>query len=340
MVLSFYIVKPYFMAVFLAALLAYMLFPIHKWLAKKTKHPRLASALICIAVLLLVLLPSVYFFKALIQESYLIYITLKQRLATGIIQGCELSICEASKEILNIPEIKFQIEGASRYITNYVIDKGSELIASIPTIIVNTFLMMFTMYYLFLEGPNLVERIGFYLSMKKQEYAKIITRLREVTKGILFGYVLVAFLQGFLGGVGFFVFGVQSALFWGIVMAFLALIPLLGTGIIWVPASLLMILNGISQSSNSLILKGAGLFLYGLFIVSSIDNILRPKIISGKAKIHPAIILIGIFGGLSLFGVFGVIIGPMVLSLAAIIIESYLGKTPSKKEIKKVFKAG
>ena len=338
LVLSYFIVKPYFLALFLAALLTYMLFPIYIWINKKIKKPRLTSAIICIIIFLLLVLPSIYFFKTLVQESYIIYITIKQRLATGIIQGCEASICEASKELLNIPEIKFQIERASRYITNYVIQKGSDLIASIPTIIVNIFLMLFTMYYLFMQGPKLVERIGFYLSMKKQEYAKIITRLREVTKGILYGYVLVAFLQGILGSIGFLIFGVPSAIFWGIVMGFLALIPYLGTGVIWGPTALLLLLNGFSQSDNSLIFKGAGLFLYGLLIVSSVDNIIRPKIISDKAKIHPAIILIGIFGGMALFGVFGVIIGPMVLSLAAIIIESYLGKQPSKKELKKVFK--
>lgn len=337
LVLSYFIIKPYFLALFLAGLLAYMLFPIHSWLVKKTKSPKLSAILICVLVLLILILPSIFFFKTLIQEAYIIYITIKQRLATGIIQGCEASICEASKEFLNIPEVKSQIEGASRYITNYIIQKGSDLIASIPTIIINIFLMIFSMYYLLLQGPRFIERIGFYLSLKQKDYAKILNRLREVTKGILYGYVLVAFLQGILGGIGFWIFGVPSPIFWGIVMAFLALIPYLGTGFVWAPSAILLILNGLSQNSNSLILKGTGLFFYGLLIISGIDNVIRPKIISDKAKIHPAIILIGIFGGISLFGIFGVIIGPMVLSLAAIIIESYLGK-PTKNQIKKVLK--
>ncbi len=338
LILSFFIVKPYLLALFLAALLAYMLFPIHSWLVKKTNSPKLSSIFISIIVLLLLILPSIYFFKTLIQESYIIYITIKQRLATGIIQGCEASICESSKEFLNIPEVKFQIERASRFITNYVIQKGSDLITSIPTIIVNVFLMIFAMYYFLLQGPKLIERIGYYLSMKKAEYANIITRLREVTKGILYGYVLVAFLQGFLGGIGLWIFGIPSPIFWGIVMAFLALIPYLGTGFVWAPSAILLLLNGMSLNDNTLIYKGIGLFVYGVLVVSSIDNIIRPKIISDKTKIHPAIILVGIFGGMSLFGIFGVIIGPMVLSLAAIIIESYLGKEPTQKELKKVFK--
>lgn len=337
LMLSFYIIKPYYLALFLAALLAYMLFPLQKWLVKKTNRPRLSATIVSVLVLLILIVPAAFFFQTLIQEAYIIYITIKQRLATGIIQGCNASICEASKEFLNIPEVKSQIEGASRYITNYIIEKGSDLIASIPTIIVNVFLMIFSMYYLLLQGPKLVERIGFYLSIKQKDYAKIIMRLREVTKGILYGYVLVAFLQGFLGGLGLWIFGVTSPIFWGIVMAFFALIPYLGTGFIWIPSAILLILNGISQNSNSLVFNGIGLLIYGTLIVSSIDNIIRPKIISEKAKIHPAIILVGIFGGLSLFGVFGVIIGPMVLSLAAIIIESYLGK-PSKKQLKKVLK--
>ena len=109
-------------------------------------------------------------------------------------------------------------------------------------------------------------------------------------------------------------------------MALFALIPVLGTGFIWVPAALIIFFDGLAQNSNFLIFKGAGLFLYGLLIVSSIDNILRPKLIGERAGIHPLIILLGVFGGLLLFGPLGVIIGPLVISITTVIAEIYLSK--------------
>ena len=109
-------------------------------------------------------------------------------------------------------------------------------------------------------------------------------------------------------------------------MAFLALIPYIGTGVIWVPAALFIFLDGVFQNSTPLILKGVGLFLYCLVFVASSDNILRPKLIGDKAKVHPVIILVGILGGMALFGVIGVLVGPLILSLTSVLVESYLGK--------------
>ena len=131
-------------------------------------------------------------------------------------------------------------------------------------------------------------------------------------------------MQGALGAIGFLIFGISSPLFWGMMMAFLALIPYLGTGFIWGPAAIIIFLEGVFQDSNILMYKGVALFLYGLFIVGGLDNLIRPKFIGAKAKIHPALIMIGIFGGIFLVGPIGVIIGPLVLSLTAIFIEEYL----------------
>ena len=123
---------------------------------------------------------------------------------------------------------------------------------------------------------------------------------------------------------GFLIFGLPSPLFWGVLMTLFALIPVLGPWVIWAPASLFMLIQGISQDSSSLILKAIGLFIYGAIIVSTSDNILRPKLVGDKAKVHPILILIGTIGGLVVFGPIGVIFGPLVLSLTSVIFEVYV----------------
>ena len=137
---------------------------------------------------------------------------------------------------------------------------------------------------------------------------------------------MVAIIQGLLGALGFFIFGVPLPLLWGVIMAFLALIPALGTGLVWFPASLILFLNGFFQGSDSLMIKGLLLLLYSITIVGTIDNILKPKLVGSKAKIHPLIIFVGIFGGLIFFGVWGVILGPLFLSMTSVFIELFISQ--------------
>jgi len=126
-----------------------------------------------------------------------------------------------------------------------------------------------------------------------------------------------------LGALGFFIFGISSPILWGVIMALLALIPVVGTGLVWIPASAILVLDGMFQNSNSLIFKGVALFVYCLIFVGSLDNIIRPKLMSGRAKIHPVFILLGSLGGLFLFGPLGIIFGPLVLSLVVVLVELY-----------------
>jgi predicted PurR-regulated permease PerM len=106
-------------------------------------------------------------------------------------------------------------------------------------------------------------------------------------------------------------------------MAFAALIPFIGTPIIWMPAALYKIFNGLTANNNSAITQGVLLMLYGVLIVSTIDNLLKPKIIGNKAKVHPIFVLLGVLGGLKLFGVIGLVIGPVILAVGTIIVRIY-----------------
>jgi len=336
-VISYLIVEPFVLVIILAALLAYTVSPVHNWMVKKTKRPNVSAFLMCFLVLLLLILPATYMVKSLAEESYMIYNAV-QRNNLLEFEDCTSNLCRNIANILSSPQVSFQIEKASSSFTNYLITKTSELVLSIPTLLINLFVFLFTLFYFLRDGQGLVDRLGYYLSVQKKHYAIVVSRLKQATQGIIYGYVLVAFIQGALGTLGFLVLGVPSPFFWGMMMAFLSLIPYGGAGIVWGPAALIMLFLGMQKDNTWMIVKGIILFVYGVFVISGIDNILRPRIISGKAKIHPGIILVGMLGGLYFFGAFGVIIGPLVLALTAIIIETYLGKTPNKKELNKVLK--
>jgi len=250
----------------------------------------------------------------------------KEKLSSGIFSGCNLSFCQKLGKIVQTPTVTNQISNITESLTSKILEVGSQVLLSIPKLLLSVFVMFFALYYFLKNGKELVDRLNHYLHLQKKEYSFILLRLTQIIHGIIYGCFMIALIQGALGALGFFIFGIPSPIFWGLMMAILALIPILGTGFVWVPASLILILDGLSQNSNSLILKGVGLFLYGLLIVSTIDNILKPKLVGEKAKVHPLVILIGVFGGLILFGAIGIIIGPLILSMTQVLLETYLAK--------------
>ncbi|MEK6900979.1 MAG: AI-2E family transporter [Nanoarchaeota archaeon] len=326
LVVSFFIIKPFLLAIFSGALLAYLFYPFYRFLSPRVRSPVVASVVVCVFVLLLILVPGIFLVKTIVEQAYVIFVLVKQRLAEGLFVSCQNSFCQALENLANDPTVSYQVQEISREVTHWVIQKGSALLVSVPRIVINLFIVFFVMFYFLKDGEKLHERLHTYLRLKKSKYATFVGRIKEIIHGIVFGYFIVALVQGAVGAIGFFLFGVSSPLFWGVIMGLLALIPYVGTGFVWLPAALFIFVDGLSQDSTSLMVKGAGLFVYGAVLISGIDNIIRPKLMGEKAKVHPAIILLGIFGGILIFGPLGIIIGPVVLALTSEIVTTYWKK--------------
>ncbi len=326
LVVSFFIIKPFLLAIFSGALLAYLFYPLYRLLSPRLRSPSVVSIIICLVVLLLILVPGIFLLKTLVEQAYVIFVLVKQRLAEGLFVSCQNSFCQAVENLANDPTVSYQVQELSREVTHWVIQKGSGLLVSVPRLVINLFIVFFVMFYFLRDGERLHERLHTYLRLKKSKYVTLVARVKEIVHGIVFGYFIVALVQGVVGAIGFYLFGVSSPLFWGVVMGLLALIPYVGTGFVWLPAALFLLLDGLSQDSTALIAKGIGLFVYGAVLISGIDNVIRPKLMGEKARVHPAIILLGIFGGILIFGPLGIIIGPVVLALTSEIVTTYWKK--------------
>ena len=325
LVISFFIVQPFLKIIFLGALFAYVSYPLYRKFNRKI-NSTVSALLICFLILLIIVVPAVFFVKGLIQESYSIFIIFKQKLAIGLISNCKSNICEVLRTYSQNPEINFQVQETAKVVINWIVTKSSDLLVSVPKILLNLFVLFFTLFYFLKEGKELIANINRYLKLQQNNYVRLIKRLKEIIHGLVYGYLIVALIQGITGYLGFLIFGISSPLFWGLFMAFLALIPFVGAGIIWVPASIIMILEGVYNNSTWLIVKGVLLFIYGLVFISSVDNIFKPKLMGNKAKIHSVVVLVGILGGLFTFGLLGVILGPLILSFTVEFIDIYLLK--------------
>ena len=177
-------------------------------------------------------------------------------------------------------------------------------------------LVLFIAFFMFLQGDDFIEAIK-ELSPLDQAHNEEILRETEVTiKATLWGTVIVAFVQGFLGGLGFLIFGLSQPAFWGTVMIPAAVIPVVGSAIIWGPAAVYLIFTGHLG-------PGIGLIIWGGVVVSVIDNVLKPILMKGSGSTPSIFILFSILGGLTYFGMIGFILGPLILSFLLSLLRIY-----------------
>jgi len=311
--------------------LAYIFYPLYSFLNKKIKKRNLSAILISTFVVIILVFPLFLAVNIASKETYTLYLMSKQRIVTGDLfnMNCEestSSLCTLSsslKGILSDPQTSYYLTSGIQKISSFFIDSIGGFVLKIPVIFLNFFIMVFITFFLLRDGKQIVAKLKKLLPLEKPYQKHIVKKVEEVTSAVIFGHIIVAMIQGALGGIGFFIFGVTSPLLWGIMMFFAALIPFVGTPLIWLPAAIFKILSGMSNNQTGTTIQGILLVLYGMFIVGTIDNILKPKIIGKKADVHPILVLLGVLGGLKMFGIIGIIAGPIILAVFMTFVRIY-----------------
>ncbi len=329
--ISIYVVFPFYRAILAGIILSYIFYPLYKRLNNKLNRKNLSALIVSILVIVLLSLPFYFIINAVSREAYTTYIITRQRLSSGslINSECNLEtgpVCDFvnyAEEKFKNPQIRYHFDNSVKKASTYIIDNVSTLLFSLPVIFLNFFIIVFIMFFFFRDGNIIVEKIERLLPLKKVHQEYVFKKFNGVMFAVIYGSIIVAIILGSLGCLCFFIFGVQSPVLWGIVMMFLSLVPFVGSSIIWFPAALILILNGYNELNNIAMLKGVLLILWGTFIVGLADNFLKPKIIGNKAKIHPVLVLLGVLGGLKIFGVIGIIVGPIILALLTTFIKIY-----------------
>jgi len=318
----FFLIKPYVTAILSSFVLAYLVFPAYRFAKKYIKNGSVAAFLVTILVVVALTVPFAFMVNSISNEARVNYVLVKKILATGdIIDGdCADGsfLCWVSgkmRGLLEDEQVKLHVTNFAQKITDFFVNSTGNFILSLPNLLLNFFIMLFMVYYLLREGPALIERLQRLMPLKSVHAANIFRQLTDVTNAVIYGQIFVSAIQGILGMIAFMIFGVTSAVLWGIVMFFLALIPFLGTPLVWGPAVILKAGTGHQGQALGLLIAG--------IIISTIDNFLRPKIVSEKAKVHPILVLLGVLGGVQLFGFAGIIIGPVLLSVFMKFVEIY-----------------
>ncbi len=330
--LAFWVAQPFINALLSSAVVAYVFFPIYNKLERYIKYKNVRAVLVSAFILLLFIAPLFLIIESAAPDARFVYIRAKQKILTGELLdvscpvGKESALCTISnriQELVREPDVRYYLEEVVGKGTNFILAKTSGLVFALPVIFINLFVTFFAVFYLLRDGKMLVQHIKSLLPIHPKHREHIFQKLSDTAHAVVYGSLVIALIQGTLGGLGFLVFGVTSPLLWGFVMALFALVPFVGTAVIWLPAALVMTATGSAEGDPVLLWKGIGLLLYGFFIISGVDNILKPMLIGDRAKVHPVLILIGVLGGLAVFGAAGFIIGPLVLAVFKVFLDIY-----------------
>jgi len=323
-VLTILIIKPLFISLASAAILAYLAYPVYKYINGKINSKRIASGIIVILLILIIIVPMYFAANTLTREGFSLFLTVKQKLAPGGLEAVDCAenprpFCELNNKVssfLKDDQVKFYVEDAISKFSAFIVRETSDFIFNLPIVLFNLFVMFFVIYFLLIDGTEFIAKAKKSIPLKSHHVDHIIQEFGNFTFATLYGNLIIAISQGLLGGTIFFLLGLQTPLLAGLGMAFFSFIPFLGTWVIWVPATIALFIAGETT-------KAIALLILGIVVIGSIDNILRPLIIGRRVKLHPAAILIGIIGGLFLMGPLGIIIGPLIISLLISFIEVY-----------------
>ena len=331
LLLFFKILEPMITIFLSSILITYMFYPLYKKVRKRISNQSISIILTIVVIVIILLLPFSYIVFEVTQEGFEFYNSLSSNLEKGALFGfgCTSADSKICSLINNIEKISAQslskigfdkhlqklLPRLEEILTNYLIE--------IPLAILTGGFILFISYFLFEDGEKIIQKIVGWLPIRKKTIKKLMDQFEKVTYAVVFGQLFVALAQGVAAVIGFYVFGVPLPFFLGVLTAFFALIPAVGTAIIWVPVSLYMVLTGYFTNDYIILSKGVGLFVYGVLVISTIDNILRVKIVQAKADVHPLLVIAGVIGGVNLFGVIGLFLGPILLPLLITYFETF-----------------
>lgn len=292
-------------------------YPLYQKFLKKIKYKGLTSALLCLIIIVLIIGPFAYAFAVLVNEAAMSVAKINAMHESGQLDeflSFNVPWINTLKQIMSeyfdvsqfdlnnlIKQLADNVSGFLFSQTGWLISNGTRLVFYFG-------LMIFTMYYFFKDGEALVKKIKSLVPLSREQVNKIFKQLRDVIYATMYGGVVVALLQGILGGILFVIFGIPSPVFWGAVMALLSIIPFVGAFLIYIPAGLILMFNG-SYVSGILVI------VLGTVVVSQIDNVLRPLLVAGKTEMHPLLLFFSMLGGIAMFGLLGVVLGPLIAAI-------------------------
>jgi predicted PurR-regulated permease PerM len=323
--LTFLLIQPFLHTIILACIFTALSHPLYRKLYLHFwENGWIAAGLTLFLLVILVCLPLIFFTVQLMPQATQSLAALAQWLSGAHLDALLNEevypfLTWLNEELtwvnLDVADMRSSLMNISRQAGQIMLAWGTSFVVDSLTMFANFLLMLLIMFFLLKDGEHMLGSLRRLTPLRTDQGDRIISNLRRMAKAVLIGGFMVAALQGLVGGIGLAIVGIQP-LFWGTVMAFAALVPVLGTALVWIPAVIYLLL--INQVSSAMLLLG-----WCAILVTSIDSFLRPIIIRGSSKTSLLFLFIAVIGGIKAFGVLGIVYGPLILSFVGVMLAIY-----------------
>lgn len=313
--LSYLIFRPYLFYILGGIILVYINYPLYQRISRLIRNESAGAIIAIIILLVATVIPTIFLVSTTATQAQALFTQAGEQLP----EYFDTDTIEM--QIMQITGQPVDIEGTIR---DAAYDAADQLSGHLPNIlqaaldvVIGLLLMGFTMYYLFKDGRSLLDAITDLTPLRETHKERLLIEADRMAEAILIGHLLTAAVQGIVAGIGLAIVGIPNVIFWTFMMILLGLIPIIGSFAVWGPAGLYLIFI---QSDP---VSGVLLLLYGMSVVGFTDNVVRAKFVERRTSIHPLTVLIGVIGGIPIFGLLGVVLGPLVLGFFVALLRVY-----------------
>lgn len=336
----FYFTSAFISTLFVASIIVTAVYPLHRKIQSKIKIPTLSALVSLILIAVVILIPLTFLFFMIVQEATAAYGAI-----ADLVQRLTLDDLNFMPVLVENEWINNLFDWSSQYIpidSSDIINAGQDFIGKISStligqttnilknltaFIIHIIVFLLSMFYLLKDGERFFKWVRSLLPLSEHYRLELTTKLYNLSYGMIYGIFGAALVQGFLVGAGFYIVGIRNVAFWGSIAALFSPLPYVGTAIIWFPVVISLL---IAQKW----LLALFLFLWGVLVVSTADNLVKPYLIGSSTALHPLAVLVVLLGGAFAFGIKGLLFGPIILTLTLAFLHIY--SLEYKKELKPV----
>jgi predicted PurR-regulated permease PerM len=311
------ILWPVYAAILWGIITAIVFVPVYRQLLRSMPNRRtLAAVLTVLIILVVVILPLALITVALLQEASSVYASIEsgELNFTRYFEQVFEALPDWASNLLArfgltnlgavLQKLSLGLTAGSQFLTAQIINVGQNTV----NFVISLFLMLYLLFFLLRDGNELLRRVREAIPLPAEQKRALFDKFTVVIRATVKGNIVVAIAQGALGGLIFWFLGIHAPLLWAVLMAFLSLVPAVGAGLVWLPVALFFLITGATW-------QGIVLIAYGVLVISVVDNLLRPILVGQDTKLPDYVVLFSTLGGISIFGINGFVLGPVIAAM-------------------------
>lgn len=315
LVLSFLIVRPFLYSLVTGLLLVFIFNPLSDWLKKFIKNKNISAGILSIILIILIIVPIILLIPLIFKEVTKIVLFSQSVDVIALLAEAFPSLFKSAEVFGGVRSV---FDSFVRETTTNMLNSVSNLLLDFPLILAQLFVVLLTFFFVIRDKEKIIESVKELLPFPRIIREKIFQSTKDVTVSVIYGQVIIGLIEGAISSIGFFLFKVPNPILFSILITLAGILPAIGPTIVWIPLAIYLFATG-----N--VVSGIGIIVFGL-ITGLVTNILSPLIVSKRTKMNPLVILLAMVGGLLLFGILGLILGPLIIGYFLIFLDIYKNK--------------